>query len=92
VIRIYILECVVNITARSVRVGPDLRMAIVGSPSYFAERKRPKTPQDLTSHNCLNLRLPTHGGSLYAWELEKDGRELHVRVEGQLVFNSTSSC
>ena len=72
----------------AVRVGPDLRMAIVGSPSYFAERKRPRTPQDLTSHNCLNLRLPTHGGSLYAWELEKDGRELHVRVDGQLVFNS----
>jgi DNA-binding transcriptional LysR family regulator len=74
----------------AVRVGPDLRMSIVGSPSYFAERKRPKAPQDLTSHNCLNLRLPTHGGSLYAWELEKDGRELHVRVEGQLVFNSAS--
>lgn len=72
----------------AVRVGPDLRMAIVGSPSYFAVRKRPRTPQDLTNHNCLNLRLPTHGGSLYAWELEKDGRELHVRVEGQLVFNS----
>jgi DNA-binding transcriptional LysR family regulator len=72
----------------AVRIGPDLRMAIVGSPSYFAERKRPKTPQDLTSHNCLNLRIPTHGGSLYAWELEKDARELHVRVEGQLVFNS----
>jgi DNA-binding transcriptional LysR family regulator len=72
----------------AVRVGPDLRMAIVGSPSYFAERKRPRTPQDLTSHNCLNLRLPTHGGSLYAWELEKDGRELHIRVEGQIVFNS----
>src|SRR5258707_553990 len=49
----------------AVRVSPDLRMAVVGSPSYFAERKRPKTPQDLTSHNCLNLRLPTHGGSLY---------------------------
>jgi DNA-binding transcriptional LysR family regulator len=72
----------------AVRVGPDLRMAVVGSPSYFAERKRPRAPQDLTNHNCLNLRLPTHGGSLYAWELEKDGRELHVRVEGQLVFNS----
>jgi DNA-binding transcriptional LysR family regulator len=70
----------------AVRVGPDLRM--VGSPSYFAERKRPKAPQDLTNHNCLNLRLPTHGGSLYAWEFEKDGRELNVRVEGQLVFNS----
>jgi DNA-binding transcriptional LysR family regulator len=72
----------------AVRIGPDLRMAIVGSPSYFAERRRPRTPQDLTNHNCLNLRLPTHGGSLYAWEFEKDGRDLHVRVEGQLVFNS----
>ena len=74
----------------AVRVGPDLRVAVVGSPSYFAERKRPKTPQDLTNHNCLNLRLPTHGGSLYAWEFEKDGRELNVRVEGQLVVNSAS--
>lgn len=72
----------------AVRVSPDLRMAVVGSPSYFAERKRPKTPQELTSHNCLNLRLPTHGGSFYAWEFEKDGREVNVRVEGQLVFNS----
>jgi DNA-binding transcriptional LysR family regulator len=72
----------------AVRVSPDLRMAVVGSPSYFAERKRPKAPQDLTRHNCLNLRLPTHGGSLYAWEFEKNGRELNVRVDGQLVFNS----
>ena len=72
----------------AVRVSSDLRMAVVGSPSYFAGRKRPKTPQDLTNHNCLNLRLPTHGGSLYAWEFEKNGRELNVRVEGQLVFNS----
>jgi len=72
----------------AVRVSPDLRMAVVGSPAYFTGRKRPKTPQDLTSHNCLNLRLPTHGGSLYAWEFEKNGRELNVRVEGQLVFNS----
>jgi DNA-binding transcriptional LysR family regulator len=72
----------------AVRVSPDLRMAVVGSPSYFAGRKRPKTPQDLTQHNCLNLRLPTHGGSLYAWEFEKNGRELNVRVDGQLMFNS----
>jgi DNA-binding transcriptional LysR family regulator len=72
----------------AVRVSPDLRMTVVGSPGYFAGRKRPKTPQDLTSHNCLNLRLPTHGGSLYAWEFEKNGRELNVRVEGQCVFNS----
>src|SRR6516164_8742270 len=72
----------------AVRVSPDLQMAVVGSPSYFAERKRPKTPQDLTQHNCLNLRLPTHGGSLYVWEFEKNGREVNARVEGQLVFNS----
>ncbi|MGX1321831.1 DNA-binding transcriptional LysR family regulator [Bradyrhizobium sp. USDA 377] len=72
----------------AVRVSPDLRMAVVGSPAYFAARKRPRVPQDLTHHNCLNLRLPTHGGSLYAWEFEKGGRELNVRVDGQLVFNS----
>jgi len=72
----------------AVRISPDLRMAVVGSPSYFDQRKRPKIPQELTQHNCLNLRLPTHGGSLYAWEFEKNGRELNVRVEGQLTFNS----
>jgi DNA-binding transcriptional LysR family regulator len=72
----------------AVRISPDLRMAVVGSPSYFADRKRPKSPQELTSHNCLNLRLPTHGGSIYAWEFEKDGRQLNARVEGQLIFNS----
>src|SRR6266849_3228222 len=71
----------------AVRVGPDMRMAVVGTPSYFAKRKRPKTPQDLTAHDCINLRLPTYGG-LYAWEFEKGGRELKVRVEGQLVFNN----
>ena len=75
----------------AVRIGPDLRMAVVGSPSYFANRKKPRTPQDLTGHNCINLRLPTHGGSLYAWEFEKNGRELNVRVEGQLVFNGASA-
>jgi DNA-binding transcriptional LysR family regulator len=71
----------------AVRIGPDISMAVVGSPSYFAKRKRPKTPQDLTAHDCINLRLPTYGG-LYAWEFEKGGRELKVRVEGQLVFNN----
>ncbi|AHY49839.1 LysR family transcriptional regulator [Bradyrhizobium japonicum] len=70
----------------AVRVGPDMRMAVIGAPSYFAGRKKPRTPHDLTEHNCLNLRLPTHGG-LYAWEFEKNGRDLNVRVEGQLVFN-----
>jgi DNA-binding transcriptional LysR family regulator len=73
----------------SVRIGPDLRMAVVGAPSYFAYRPRPKAPQDLTAHSCINLRLPTHGG-LYAWEFGKRGRELRVRVEGQLVFNTTA--
>jgi DNA-binding transcriptional LysR family regulator len=72
----------------AVRIGPDMRTAVVGAPSYFATRPRPKTPQDLTDHNCINLRLPTHGG-LYAWEFEKGKRELRVRVEGQLVFNGT---
>ncbi|MDX6535581.1 MAG: hypothetical protein QOF68_3325 [Gaiellales bacterium] len=71
----------------AVRIGPDLRMAVVGAPSYFTNRSRPKVPQDLTGHSCINLRLPTYGG-LYAWEFEKDGRELRVRVEGQLVFNN----
>jgi DNA-binding transcriptional LysR family regulator len=75
----------------AVRVGPDLRMAVVGAPSYFERHKKPRTPQDLTNHNCINLRLPTHGGSLYAWEFEKSGRELHVRVEGQLVFNGADA-
>ena len=71
----------------AVRIGPDMRMAVVGSPSYFAERKRPQTPQDLTAHDRINLRLPTYGG-LYTWEFEKNGRELKVRAEGQLVFNN----
>ncbi len=73
----------------AVRIGPDVRMAVVGAPSYFRKRGEPKTPQDLTEHTCINLRLPTHGG-LYAWEFEKGARELRVRVEGQLVFNGTS--
>jgi DNA-binding transcriptional LysR family regulator len=71
----------------AVRIGPDFRMAVVGAPSYFARRPRPKKPQDLTAHDCINLRLPTYGG-LYAWEFEKRGRELKVRVEGQFVFNN----
>jgi DNA-binding transcriptional LysR family regulator len=70
------------------RIGPDLRMAVVGSPGYFAQRPMPRTPQDLAGHRCINLRLLSAGG-LYAWELEKDGRELRVRVEGQLAFNNT---
>jgi DNA-binding transcriptional LysR family regulator len=73
----------------AVPIGPDMRMAVIGSPSYFAERSQPRTPQDLTGHSCINLRLPTFG-ALYAWEFEKGGRELNVRVEGQLVFSTTA--
>lgn len=72
----------------AVRIGPDFGMAVVGAPSYFARRPKPKRPQDLTAHDCINIRLPTYGG-IYAWEFEKRGRELKVRVDGQLVFNNT---
>ncbi|PDT03387.1 LysR family transcriptional regulator [Rhizobium chutanense] len=71
----------------AVRIGPDMRMAVVGAPAYFERRPKPATPQDLTDHNCINLRLPTYG-SVYAWEFERDGHELKVRVEGQLTFNN----
>jgi DNA-binding transcriptional LysR family regulator len=71
----------------AVSIGPDTRMAVVGAPSYFARRPRPKNPQELTAHDCINMRLPTYGG-LYAWEFEKRRRQLKVRVEGQLVFNN----
>jgi DNA-binding transcriptional LysR family regulator len=71
----------------AVRIAPDMRMAVVGSPAYFTGRKRPQTPHDLTGHSCINMRLPTYG-SIYVWEFEKDGHELRVRVEGRLVFNN----
>jgi len=71
----------------AVRIGPDTRIAVVGAPSYFAKHSRPKKPQDLAHHNCINLRLPTYGG-VYVWEFEKGRREVKVRVEGQLVFNN----
>ena len=70
----------------AVPIGPELRMAVVGSPGYFAARGRPATPQELTRHSCINIRMQTKGG-LYAWEFEKDGRQLNVRVEGPLVIN-----
>jgi DNA-binding transcriptional LysR family regulator len=71
----------------AVRIGPDFRMAVIGAPAYFQRRPKPKQPQDLTAHDCINIRLPTYGG-IYAWEFEKRGRELKVRVDGQFVFNS----
>lgn len=70
----------------AVRIGPDIRMAVVCAPSYLARHPQPKIPQHLTTHTCINLRLPTLGG-LYAWEFERGRRELRVRVEGQLVVN-----
>jgi DNA-binding transcriptional LysR family regulator len=69
------------------RIGPDETLAIVGAPSYLAQHGSPKTPQDLTRHNCINLWLPTRDATL-PWELRKGRRELHVRVNGQLVFNN----
>ena len=73
----------------AVRIGPEMRMAVVGAPSYVEKRPRPRMPQDLTQHTCINIRLPTFGG-LYAWEFEKGMRELRVRVEGQLVFSGAT--
>jgi DNA-binding transcriptional LysR family regulator len=70
----------------AVRIGPDVKMAVVGTPSYFAKRIAPDRPQDLTSHDCINVRLPTHGG-LLPWDFKKGTRELNVRVEGQMTFN-----
>ncbi|WNJ93555.1 LysR family transcriptional regulator [Bosea sp. 685] len=73
----------------AVRIGPELRMALVASPAYFEQFSPPSTPQELAAHNCINSRLPTYGG-LFPWGLEKDGREVKVRGEGQLIFNSLS--
>ena len=73
----------------AVRIGPDLRMATVGAPAYFEKKGKPRVPQDLAGHDCINLRLHTAGG-FYAWEYEKDGRELRVRVEGQVALNNAS--
>ena len=71
----------------AVRVGPDFRMAVVATPGHFERKRLPRRPQDLQAHNCVNLRLPTHGG-IYAWEFGKGSREIKVHVEGQLAFNT----
>jgi DNA-binding transcriptional LysR family regulator len=72
----------------AVRISPDVRFAIVGSPAYLAKHPAPTKPQDLADHACINLRLMSHG-DLYAWELKKGRQKVNVRVEGQLVFNGT---
>jgi DNA-binding transcriptional LysR family regulator len=72
----------------AVRISPDMKRAVVGSPGYLSGRPLPRTPQDLTRHNCINMRLPTYGG-LSPWEFVKDGKALQVQVEGQAIFNTT---
>ena len=72
----------------AVPIGPKLRMAAVASPAYFASQPAPKAPSDLVAHRCINMRFPTHGG-LYVWEFERRAEKLNVRVDGQVVFNST---
>ena len=71
----------------AVRIGPQLRMVVIASPSYLAAHGKPKTPHDLTSHKCINLRMRSSGG-LYVWEFEKDGKDVNVRVDGQVTLNS----
>lgn len=73
----------------AVRIGPDLRMIVVGAPGYFRDCPAPRTPYDLPQHPCINVRLPSAGG-LYPWEFAKDGRKLNVRVDGSLIFNDMS--
>jgi DNA-binding transcriptional LysR family regulator len=71
----------------AIPIGPPARMAVVGSPAYLSNKKLPRKPQDLDAHQCINLRLPTHGGA-YAWEFERHGRETRARVNGQLTFSA----
>ncbi|CAN5205296.1 LysR family transcriptional regulator [soil metagenome] len=71
----------------STRIGPDIRYAVVGSKSYFADHSEPKKPQELMQHSCINYRFTTSGG-LYAWEFEEKRREIKIRVDGPLAFNN----
>ena len=71
----------------AVRIGPDVRLLCVGTPEYFTAHGRPQTPPDLMAHSCINVRLPSHGG-IYAWEFEKDDKQVRIKTPGQLIFNS----
>ncbi|HZW13206.1 MAG TPA: LysR family transcriptional regulator [Noviherbaspirillum sp.] len=71
----------------AVRISPDWRLAVVGSPAYFERCPPPRTPYELTNHACVNIRHRP-SGAIYAWEFEKDGKAFTVKGEGQLVFNS----
>lgn len=72
----------------AVRIGPDWRLMAVASPAYLAENGHPERPQDLVRHRCINMRQESSGG-MYAWEFEKEGQALRVRVDGQLTFNNS---
>lgn len=72
----------------AVPLGPELRMAVAASPEYFAAHPKPKKPRDLLEHKCINQRMQTSGG-LYVWEFERRGRQLNVRVDGQIIFNTS---
>ncbi|MFJ4142592.1 LysR family transcriptional regulator [Pseudomonas sp. NPDC089734] len=75
----------------AVRISPDARFAVVATRRYFASQPQPQEPADLLQHNCINIRLPTYGG-LWAWEFEREGREVNLRVDGQLTYNSIYDC
>ncbi len=72
----------------AVRIGPDWRLVVAGSPEYFEKHGEPTHPKDLIGHDCINMRMPG-SGALYAWEFSKDGQDLRVRVDGQLTFTTT---
>ena len=72
----------------AVPIGPPLRMAVVASPTYFEIHPKPKTPQDLTAHRCINQRMPSSGG-LYVWDFARRGKQVNVRVDGPLIFNTS---
>ena len=72
----------------AVPIGPPLRMAVVASPDYFARHPAPQHPRELAAHRCIDIRFPTYDG-VDAWEFERQGKKLKIRVDGQLVFNST---
>ena len=71
----------------AMRISPDIRMAVVASPAYLRKHSAPRTPHDLAAHHCINIRLPTYGG-LFVWEFENEGRDVKVRVEGQIIVNN----
>lgn len=73
----------------AIKIGPEMRMAVVGAPSYFQRHPRPAAPEDLTRHNCIQMRMPTYG-NMQSWEFEKDGYEVKVRVDGQMIFNNST--